>query len=295
MGIQNYQLIFDIFRNHLKPNETELYLISGQREQSSLVRFIPFIGKPICAIMTRSIILGLTNRRILIMEISLRFALDEKNLRSIEFSEIRNFRVEVPIMAKIMPLPIVEKTLYITLNTGEEYKIKAFNTEETQERDLKEICTRLKKISDCNSSSFEADIREMTIPKEIRKPKWPKVEKRNEIAMFPPDISANVREFNESADYYVKTIEMNPKNALAHYNYANLLEDAGRFEEAARHYVEAIEISPGFARLYERKHAKVSKKFLSALGLTVVLIVLMVLLYLLIYLIKKGIWESIFG
>ena len=294
MELQSHELITSIFRSHLEPDETELYLISGQREYSSSIRFIPYIGKLICAIKTKNIILGLTNRRILIMEISLHFDLDEKNLRSIEFSEIRNSRIEEPILAKIMPLPIVEKTLCITLNTGEEYRIKALNTT-TQEKDLKEICTMLKGISDRGNSSSEVDIEEMPIPKEIRKSKWPKVEKRNETAMSLQDMPTDTGEYDESEKYYVKAIEINPKNPLAHYNYANLLEDAGRFEEAARHYVEAIEISPGFAGLYKRKHARVSKKFLNVLGGTVVFVVLMLLFYSLIYLIKKGIWGLIFG
>lgn len=298
MRTQDYEFLVDVFKNHLEPNETELYLIYGMREQPSLVRFIPYIGMLICAIMAKSIFLGLTNCRILIMENSMFPGLDEKNMRSIEFSEIRSFRVEVPIRSRIMPLSVVEKTLHITLNTGEEYRIKTPNgltMTETQEKDLKEICTKLKEILDRGSPHLSAHLEEMTLPKEIRKPKWPKMEKGNEIAMFSPEISLNARECDESTEYYVKAIEMNPKNALAHYNYANLLEDAGRFEEAARHYVEAMEISSGFARLYKQRHARASKKPLVVMVLAVGLFLLMLLDQSLMYLIRKGIEELIFG
>lgn len=49
---------------------------------------------------------------------------------------------------------------------------------------------------------------------------------------------------------YQKAIEANPKLAIAHYNYANLLNRLGRNKEAEDHYRKAIEADPK----YEQAH-----------------------------------------
>ncbi|MCZ7355947.1 MAG: tetratricopeptide repeat protein [Candidatus Methanoperedens sp.] len=58
-------------------------------------------------------------------------------------------------------------------------------------------------------------------------------------------IAANyIGKFKESEDYYKKAIQIDPKDADAHYNYANLLEDLGRKIEAEEHYEKAIKLNP---------------------------------------------------
>jgi tetratricopeptide (TPR) repeat protein len=51
-------------------------------------------------------------------------------------------------------------------------------------------------------------------------------------------------------EHYRKAIEANPKLAIAHYNYANLLNRLGRKKEAQDHYQKAIEVNPK----YEQAH-----------------------------------------
>jgi len=294
MELPSDGVILSKFGNHLKPDEVELYYIIGQREPSSSIKFIPVIGKLLYAIMIKSIFVGLTNRRLLIMQVS--WGSDEKNLKSIELSEIKHFKVEDPIMAKIVPFSLVEKTLCLTLDTGEEYKIKAFNKSDRvrkQEENMKEICSRLEKIADSYDLPSETDIKTISLSKEIRKPKWPQLEKRTELLTFPSDLLENIKESKETERHYIEVIEINPENAIAHYNYAKLLENMKIFEEAAKHYIEAIEINPEFVELYKQMHIKTTKtrKFLSALGFTVGFVVITLLFYLLIYLLKKGIWE----
>ena len=43
-----------------------------------------------------------------------------------------------------------------------------------------------------------------------------------------------------------KTISLQNKNAVAHYNLANVLQETGDLEEAVRHYSEAIRIQPNY-------------------------------------------------
>ena len=45
-------------------------------------------------------------------------------------------------------------------------------------------------------------------------------------------------------EHYRKAIEANPKLAIAHYNYANLLSRLDRNTEAEDHYQKAIEANP---------------------------------------------------
>ncbi|MBI2304608.1 MAG: tetratricopeptide repeat protein, partial [Chloroflexi bacterium] len=48
----------------------------------------------------------------------------------------------------------------------------------------------------------------------------------------------------EAATHYQAALEIDPRHALAHNNYAILLQDLGRREEAATHYQAALDIDP---------------------------------------------------
>ena len=284
-------LIIDKFKNHLESDENELYYIIGQLEISSWALSFPIIGKIAHMLTTKFAFIGLTNRRVLIMRVSWDF--DERDFESIEFSEIKHFEVEDPIMTKIIPIPAVERTLYLNLNTGKEYKIKAPTRSDRikkQEENVEKICNKLKGISDDNDSRLEADNRKISVPKEIRKPEWPQLEEETEIPLFPLDLSKDIEKPEETARHYAEAIEIDPKNAMAHYSYASLLENMEKFEEAAEHYVEAMEIDSEFAEFYKQMHVKTGN-FPNALVLAAGVVVFVLLFYF----IKQGILELIFG
>ncbi len=44
-------------------------------------------------------------------------------------------------------------------------------------------------------------------------------------------------------------VEVSPKNATAHYNYANLLSVEGEVDKARKHYRRALEINPDDAKV----------------------------------------------
>jgi len=52
---------------------------------------------------------------------------------------------------------------------------------------------------------------------------------------------------NEAEKHYKKAIALDPKNALAHNNYAILLGDLGQQDEAEKHYKKAIALDPSYA------------------------------------------------
>jgi len=85
------------------------------------------------------------------------WGLDEKSLTSIELSEIKDFRVEDSHIARIMPsVSFLEKIMYLTLHTGEQYIIRAFNKLEKvkeQEENMKMICKELGKYEEAISCS----------------------------------------------------------------------------------------------------------------------------------------------
>jgi len=51
----------------------------------------------------------------------------------------------------------------------------------------------------------------------------------------------------KSEEFYKKTIELNPEDAITHNNYANLLAELGRRGEAENHYRRAIELDSKYA------------------------------------------------
>ena len=60
---------------------------------------------------------------------------------------------------------------------------------------------------------------------------------------------------DEAEDHYKKAIESDSNNAKAHYNYANLLDDLGRQDGAEYHYKEALEVDSN-AALTHNNYAK---------------------------------------
>ncbi len=51
----------------------------------------------------------------------------------------------------------------------------------------------------------------------------------------------------EAEEHFKKAIEVNPKHVSAHYNYAILLYELNRKEEAEEHFKKAIEVNPKYA------------------------------------------------
>lgn len=61
-----------------------------------------------------------------------------------------------------------------------------------------------------------------------------------------------LRYFDEAITYFKQAVEMDPKNAAAHYNLALCLEQAGKREDAADAYKKAIELNPELKQADER-------------------------------------------
>ncbi len=63
-------------------------------------------------------------------------------------------------------------------------------------------------------------------------------------------IYSEIRKYEDAIDKYQRTIEIDPKFALAHNEYALLLEELDQHAEAEEHYLKAIEIDPKLAEAY---------------------------------------------
>ena len=48
----------------------------------------------------------------------------------------------------------------------------------------------------------------------------------------------------EAISYYQQALDINPNYGNAHYNFGNMLLQAGRTDEAIAHYQKALEINP---------------------------------------------------
>ena len=132
------QLIVERFKKHLEPDEPELYYVFGQQVPSSgLQLLILFLFGWILAALntayaTKNFFIGLTNKRLLLMKVSMTY--EEKDLKSIELSDIEDTRVEDSAM---------EKIIHLALRSGERYRSKTrkkLYVVEKQEENLKKIC-----------------------------------------------------------------------------------------------------------------------------------------------------------
>ena len=149
MGSENHdeesvlsdELIMERFRKYLTPDESEFYYVFGQKKASALLEFPllalfgTVLGPLSSAVTTKNFFIGLTQKRLLLMRVSLTY--EEVNLNSFPLSEIGGIKIEDS------PDDIV---LHILFRTGETYKIqvkKKLYVVEKQEENLKKICQRL--------------------------------------------------------------------------------------------------------------------------------------------------------
>ncbi|MBU7018385.1 MAG: PH domain-containing protein [Theionarchaea archaeon] len=149
MGSETYEtesvlsdeLIKDRFRKYLTPDESEFYYVFGQKKASSmqelplLALFGALLGPLTSAVTTKNFFIGLTQKRLLLMRVSLTY--EEVNLNSFPLSEIGGIKIEDS------PTDIV---FHVLLRTGETYRIevrKKLHVVEKQEENLKKICQRL--------------------------------------------------------------------------------------------------------------------------------------------------------
>ena len=135
------EFIQERFRKYLAPDESELYYVFGQKEASALLQ-LPLLallgtilGPLTSAFTTKNFFIGLTQKRLLLMRVSLIY--EEIDLKSIPISEIGGVKIEDS------PMDVV---LHILLRTGVTYRIKVrkkLYVVENQEENLEKICQLL--------------------------------------------------------------------------------------------------------------------------------------------------------
>lgn len=135
------ELIVERLKEYVDPDESEVYYIFGKYESSSWLQAIIFllfgwIGASLgSAATTKNYFMGLTNRRLLLMHVSLTY--DQEHVESFDISEIGGVKINDSSM---------EKTIHITLRNGKKYKIKArkkMHVVKNQQENLEKICERL--------------------------------------------------------------------------------------------------------------------------------------------------------
>ena len=66
-------------------------------------------------------------------------------------------------------------------------------------------------------------------------------------------------DYDEAVKHLTRALELNPQNADAHFNLANVLQSRGELNEAMVHYREALKINPGMAEAHSNYGAALYK------------------------------------
>ena len=123
--------ITEKLKKHMHPEEKEIYCVFGSQDISAWTYWF-LLGPILSPLFTRYFAIGLTEQRLLIMELSLR--LKEKKFISVSFSQIENISFKNIIMGK---------ELCLNLRTGEKYRIVLHTmgrAAEKQRENLQKIC-----------------------------------------------------------------------------------------------------------------------------------------------------------
>jgi hypothetical protein len=135
------ELIVERLKEYVDPDESEFYYIFGQYQPGSWLQviFLFLFGWILAALgsaaTTKNYFIGLTNRRLLLMHVSLTY--DQEHVESFDTSDIGGVKIEDSSM---------EKTIHITICNGKKYKIKArkkMHVVKNQQENLEKICERL--------------------------------------------------------------------------------------------------------------------------------------------------------
>ncbi|SNX27941.1 Predicted O-linked N-acetylglucosamine transferase, SPINDLY family [Polynucleobacter meluiroseus] len=77
--------------------------------------------------------------------------------------------------------------------------------------------------------------------------------KHSDALCFRSVVEAYRFNFSEALKWIEKSIEANPKNAVAYSNRGNILKDLGRFKEALASYERAIALAPSYEEAHNNK------------------------------------------
>jgi lipoprotein NlpI len=79
---------------------------------------------------------------------------------------------------------------------------------------------------------------------------YPKNKQRNNTHayMFLAELSVQNKNFDKAAEFYEKSLKLNPKNSQSHFGYANVMESSGRIDEAIKHHKLAIKFNKNWGQ-----------------------------------------------